>query len=50
MVVEYFLFDQRVDFYFSGSDIFPLYLGVITISVVYGTLGTLLVEVPFAKL
>lgn len=50
MVVLQITFRQKVDFYYSVGDIIPLYIPTAAISVFLGLIGTLIVEIPFAKM
>ena len=50
MFVLHVNYTQRVDFYYSARDIFSLYLPVAILSMVFGAIGTIVIEVPFAKL
>lgn len=50
MFVLHVSYTQRVDFYYDTRDIFSLYMPVAMLSMLFGALGTLLVEVPFAKI
>lgn len=50
MVIEHACYTQKIDFYYKVGDIFTLYFPVALIAMVFGLLGTLLVEVPFGKL
>ena len=43
-------YQQRVDFYYDVRNIFSLYVPVVIMSIVGGAIGTILIEVPFAKL
>jgi len=50
MVVLQITYRQKVDFYYSVGDIVPLYIPTAAISVFLGFVGTIIVEVPFAKM
>lgn len=50
MLVEEFCYDQKVDFYYTAETIIPLYISIACLSLLFGFLGTILVEVPFSKL
>lgn len=50
MVVEFFVYNEKVDFYYTPENILPMYCGIAAISMVYGFLGTVFVETPFSKL
>lgn len=50
MVVMQIIYRQKIDFYYSVSDIIPLYIPSAIISLFMGFLGTIFVEVPFAKM
>jgi peptidoglycan/LPS O-acetylase OafA/YrhL len=50
MVVLQITYRQKIDFYYSVGDILPLYIPTAAISLFLGFLGTLAVEVPFAKM
>jgi hypothetical protein len=39
-----------VDFYYTAETIIPLYISIAVLSLFFGFLGTMLVEVPFSKL
>lgn len=43
-------YTQKVDFYYNIGDILPFYLGIVVMSMFLGFVGTMIVEVPFAKL
>ena len=50
MVVLQVSYRQKIDFYYTIYDVIPLYIPVAAISVFLGMMGTILVELPFAKL
>lgn len=50
MVVLQITYRQKIDFYYSVGDIIPLYIPTAAISVFLGLVGTLIVEIPFAKM
>lgn len=50
MVVMQIIYRQKIDFYYSVGDIIPLYVPSALISVFLGFLGTIFVEIPFAKM
>ena len=50
MVIEHTVYIQKLDFYYNVHDVMTLYIPVAIISMAFGLAGTLLVEVPFAKL
>lgn len=50
MVVEHAVYVQKLDFYYDVEDVMTLYIPIAIISMFFGLCGTLLVEVPFAKL
>jgi hypothetical protein len=50
MVVLQITYRQKLDYYYSVENIIPIYIPTALISVFLGFLGTLLVEVPFAKM
>lgn len=50
MVVMQVTYRQKIDFYFKVGDVMPLYFPIAVISLFLGFMGTILVEVPFAKL
>lgn len=50
MVVLQITYRQRIDFYYTVTDIFPIYIATAAISVFLGFIGTLLVELPFGKM
>ena len=50
MIVQEFCYGQKVDFYYTSETIIPLYISIAMISLFFGFLGTMLVEIPFAKL
>jgi peptidoglycan/LPS O-acetylase OafA/YrhL len=50
MIVEKMSYEQKVDFYYTTSTIVPIYVAIAFISLCFGFLGTILVEVPFSKL
>lgn len=50
MVVEHVNYTRKVDFYFDTRDVLNLYIPVAIISMFFGFIGTMLVEVPFGKL
>ena len=50
MVVEYVHYGEKTDFYYSSANIFPLYLGIVCLSLFFGFLATIFIEVPFSKL
>ena len=43
-------YSQKVDFYYSIGNVLSLYFGIVIISMFFGFIGTMLVEVPFAKM
>lgn len=49
MVVEYFSYSQKVDFYYAPLTVLPLYVSIALISTILGFVGTIIVEVPFSK-
>jgi peptidoglycan/LPS O-acetylase OafA/YrhL len=50
MVVLQVIYRQKIDFYYTVDDIVPIYVAVAAFSVFFGLMGTILVELPFAKL
>jgi len=50
MVVLQITYTQKIDFYYSALDVIPIYIPTAAISVFFGFLGTLVVEIPFAKM
>jgi hypothetical protein len=50
MVVMQIVYRQKIDFYFKIGDIMPLYFPTVIISLFFGFIGTITVEVPFAKM
>lgn len=50
MVVEFVTFGEKVDFYYTPETVVPLYISIALISMFFAFFGTILVEVPFAKL
>lgn len=50
MVVLQVNYRQKIDFYYSIGDIMTMYVPIAAISLILGFIGTLIVEVPFAKL
>jgi hypothetical protein len=50
MVVLQITYRQKLDFYYSVGDIIPVYVPTAAISVFLGFIGTLVVEIPFAKM
>lgn len=50
MVVLQITYRQKIDFYYSVGDIIPLYIPTAAISIFLGLIGTLIVEIPFAKM
>jgi peptidoglycan/LPS O-acetylase OafA/YrhL len=49
-VVYYFLGDRVYDLYYNLIDVFTVYCGLLVLSLFFGFLLTMLVEVPFATL
>jgi len=43
-------YQQKVDFYYTPETILPIYTAIAAISIFFGFVGTILVEVPFSKL
>jgi len=43
-------YGQKVDFYYTPTTIIPIYIAIALLSLFFGFLGTILVEVPFSKL
>ena len=50
MFILHVNYTQRVDFYYDVRDVFSLYLPVAILSMISGAVGTIVIEVPFAKL
>ena len=50
MIIEVVAYGQKTDFYYSIGNVLYLYFGIVFISMFFGFVGTMLVEVPFAKL
>lgn len=50
MIVLQITYSQKIDFYYTIEDIIPLYIPMAFISLFLGFLGTIFVEVPFAKM
>lgn len=50
MVVEHACYVQKLDYYYDESDVLTLYIPVAILAMTYGLIGTVLVELPFAKL
>ncbi len=50
MVVLQITYRQKTDFYYSVGDVIPLYIPTAAISLFLGFIGTLIVEIPFAKM
>ena len=50
MIVEHVCFAEKVDFYYTAETIIPLFFAIAVISLFFGFIGTMLVEVPFSKL
>lgn len=50
MVIEHSCFVQKLDFYYDVNDVLTIYIPVAIIAMSFGLVGTLLIEVPFAKL
>jgi len=50
MVLEKIVFGWETDFYYSAETVIPLFFSISIISLFFGFLGTMLVEVPFSKL
>ncbi len=50
MVVLQITYRQKIDFYYSIGDVIPLYIPTAAISLFLGFIGTLIVEIPFAKM
>lgn len=50
MLILLVCYSQKVDFYYNILDVLSLYLGVVVMSMICGFLGTMIVEVPFAKI
>lgn len=50
MVVLQITYRQKIDFYYSVGDILPIYIPTAAISLFFGFIGTLIVEVPFGKM
>ena len=50
MIVLQVTYSQKVDFYYAKADILPLYIPIALLSLCFGFIGTILVEVPFAKM
>ena len=50
MVLYYFILSRNYDIYYNTIDNFIVYLGLLTVSLFYGFISTVLVELPFAKI
>ena len=50
MIVERVCFQEKVDFYYSPETVIPLFFSVVAISFLFGFIGTMMIEAPFAKL
>lgn len=50
MVIEHSCYVQKLDYYYDTDDVFTLYVPIAIIAMAFGLVGTLLIEVPFAKL
>ena len=50
IVIEIVAYGQKTDFYYSIGNVLYLYFGIVIISMFFGFIGTMLVEVPFAKM
>ena len=50
MIIEHSCYVQKLDFYYDTQDVLTLYFPVALIAMGFGLVGTLLVELPFAKL
>jgi peptidoglycan/LPS O-acetylase OafA/YrhL len=50
MILERVVFGWETDFYYTPETVVPLFFSISIISLFFGFLGTMLVEVPFSKL
>lgn len=50
MVINYLHYTQKVDYYYDDGDILTLYVPLVLVSMIFGFIGTLMVEVPFGKI
>ena len=50
MVINQFLFTQNYDFYFDTKNTFVIFSGLLLITLFWGFLMTMLMELPFAKM
>ena len=50
MVMMKFIYDRTYDVYYEVFDVFSIYLGVLAISLFFGFILTMTVELPFANL
>lgn len=50
MIIEHSCYIQKLDFYYDTRDVLTLYFPVALIAMGFGLMGTLLIEIPFAKL
>lgn len=50
MVVMRTDYNQKVDFYYTSLGVLPQYSAHVLLSMFFGFMGTVLVEIPFSKL
>jgi peptidoglycan/LPS O-acetylase OafA/YrhL len=50
MVLYYFILSRNYNIYYNIVDNFITYLGLLIVSLIYGFISTVLVELPFAKI
>ena len=50
MVIMQFILTRSYDIYFYTSDLFVINLGMLVLSLIFGTVLTVIVELPFANL
>ena len=50
MVIYQFIYTRSYDIYYDITQMFMIYMGLLPIILVLGTIMTLTVEVPFGKL
>jgi peptidoglycan/LPS O-acetylase OafA/YrhL len=50
MVIYQFIYTRSADFYYNVTDIFVIYMGLLVVSLAFGFLMTLVIEIPCANL
>jgi len=50
MIVFQFVYTRTYDLYYNITDMFVVYMGILVISLFFGFLMTLIIEVPFSNL